>query len=185
MDLLIRSALTLVVVLFGASAGFSVRAGAQSASGPDLTAAYLTNFARFTVWPPEALPAEARLVMCVRGSESVSDALDALTRSQTIAGHALSVRRVKPEDTLQECHLVYATNLDRDEAERLLRETGNRPILTVSDAADFTRKGGIAHFFVEKERLRFAVNPEAADRARLRISSKLLSLSTIVKAGRP
>jgi hypothetical protein len=183
MDLLRRSVATLVAL--AAMPMLADCAFAQSASAPDLTAAYLTNFVKFTVWPAEALPAEAPLVLCVEGSAPVADALEEMTRSQKIAGHPLMVRRVKADDPLQACHVLYAASLARDRADRLLRTTATLPILTVSDSADFTRRGGIVHFFVEKERLRFAVNPDAANRAGLRISAKLLSLSTIVRGDRP
>jgi hypothetical protein len=54
------------------------------------------------------------------------------------------------------------------------------PILTLSDTADFAERGGIANFFIDDGRLRFSVNPGAATRARLQISSRLLSLAKIV-----
>jgi hypothetical protein len=55
------------------------------------------------------------------------------------------------------------------------------PTLTVSDLPDFAQSGGIVNFIVEDERMRFVINTDAADRARLRFSSKLLSLARIVK----
>ena len=57
----------------------------------------------------------------------------------------------------------------------------NTPTLTVSDGAAFAEAGGTANFFVEDQKMRFAINPEAAERARLRVSSKLLSLAKLVK----
>ena len=38
--------------------------------------------------------------------------------------------------------------------------------------------------FIEDGRMRFAINPDAAQRAGLRLSSRLLSLAKIVKEGR-
>jgi hypothetical protein len=183
MGVLIRLVVSLAA--FGALVLFAPRTSAQSASAPDLTAAYLTNFVKFTVWPDEALPADAPLVLCVEGSARVADALEEITRSQKIAGHPLIVRRVKANDPLQTCHVLYASALARARADRLLQTTATLPILTVSDSTEFTRRGGIVSFFVEKERLRFAVNPDAANRAGLRISAKLLSLSTIVRGNQP
>ena len=52
---------------------------------------------------------------------------------------------------------------------------------SVSDCARFARLGGVANFFVEDGRLRFAVNVDAARRASLHISSRMLMLATIVK----
>ena len=52
--------------------------------------------------------------------------------------------------------------------------------MTVGNAPGFTRQGGIINFIMQDNRVRFEINPEAADRAGLRISSKLLQLATIV-----
>ena len=70
----------------------------------------------------------------------------------------------------------------RNQAQELVRDVGG-PILTVS-AARFAERGGVANFFVDGGRMRFAVNPGAAERARLRISSRLLTLAKLVRDGR-
>jgi hypothetical protein len=54
-------------------------------------------------------------------------------------------------------------------------------VLTVSDGDTFAALGGIAQLFVENERMRFAINGAAADRAQIHLSSKLLNLARMVK----
>jgi hypothetical protein len=55
------------------------------------------------------------------------------------------------------------------------------PVLAVSEFGPFTAMGGTTNLFVEDGRIKFAVNLEAANRAKLRISSRLLSLAKLVK----
>jgi hypothetical protein len=55
------------------------------------------------------------------------------------------------------------------------------PILTISDVDQFARIGGMAQLYVEDGRLRFRVNLDTTKRSRLQLSSKLLSLATIVQ----
>ena len=64
--------------------------------------------------------------------------------------------------------------------ETLLREA-RATALTVSDAADFTARGGVIRLFTEKNRLRFVINLDNAHRAGLRISSNLLRLASSVE----
>jgi len=54
-------------------------------------------------------------------------------------------------------------------------------ILTVGEAEDFTSEGGIVRFVLDAGRVRLEFNLDAADEAKLRISSKLLSLAKIVR----
>jgi hypothetical protein len=49
--------------------------------------------------------------------------------------------------------------------------------LVVGESTDFAERGGGIQFFLEDNRLRFAVNVDAVQRSGLRISSKLLALA--------
>jgi hypothetical protein len=162
-------------VLFG-----GVQLEAQSVSAPALTAAFLFNFVRFTTWPADVLANGTAIVVCVSGDDRVAESLVQLTRDKKVEGHALSVRRTDLRRPLTGCHLVYAAALDWASTQELVRAASGRPILTVSDASDFARRGGVANFFLIEGQMRFAVNPAAADRARLRISSRLLTLGSVV-----
>ena len=53
-------------------------------------------------------------------------------------------------------------------------------ILTVADMPGFASAGGSIEFVLEENHVRFAINPGAAMRSRLKISSKLLALARIV-----
>jgi hypothetical protein len=50
-------------------------------------------------------------------------------------------------------------------------------VLTVGEADNFTASGGIISFVREGNKIRFQINEQAAHDARLKISSKLLSLA--------
>jgi hypothetical protein len=54
-------------------------------------------------------------------------------------------------------------------------------ILTVGEIQGFPDDGGVINFRLEDSRVRFEINLEAAGRAHLRISSRLLSLAQAVK----
>ena len=57
-------------------------------------------------------------------------------------------------------------------------------MLTVSDAAAFTEKGGIIQFKLIENKVRFRINADAASSAGLTVSSKLLSLAIDVTGSR-
>ncbi len=48
------------------------------------------------------------------------------------------------------------------------------PILTVGTADSFLERGGMIHLFREENKFKFSASREAAERANLRLSSKLL-----------
>jgi hypothetical protein len=59
----------------------------------------------------------------------------------------------------------------------LLHDARTRPILTVGESETFLRAGGIVNFFMDDGKVRFEINQDAASRAQLRISSRLLRLA--------
>src|SRR5690242_10131022 len=89
-----------VLALFVGS--WIVTTGAQTASLPALTAAFLVNFAKFTEWPADHLGPSAPLEFCVADAP-VADALQAAAAGRAISGHLLVVNRVKESDSLRGC----------------------------------------------------------------------------------
>ena|SRR5688572_15109563 len=156
---------------------------AQVATAPEVKAAYLLNFVKFTTWPAGVAPDGADLTMCVIGDERVLVALDEVTHGQRIEGRGIIVVALADQDDARGCHLVYASGLRADREQSLVDATRGRPILTASDSGTFMKRGGVAAFHIAGGRMKFSVNPSAAERAQLRISSRLLSLAVIVKDG--
>lgn len=158
---------------------------AQQPSAPQLVAAFLLNFVKFTTWPEASLPAGARIVICVLDDDRVADALTQITIGKSVSGHPIEVRGATRRSVPSGCQMVYSGDLDRRRARQLIEVTSGLPILTVGVSSDFAELGGVANFFVDSGRMRFAVNTRAADRSQLRISSKLLSLARIVQHDGP
>jgi hypothetical protein len=156
-------------------------AGAQSASEPTLKAAFLYNFAKLTEWPSDALPVNAPLQLCIAGDWRVAKALEETSKNRDVDGHPLLVRKMDLQGPIQSCHVLYADDLDAKRTAQLLDRLKGIPVLTVSDFDSFAQLGGAANLLIEDGRMRFAVNADAAQRNKLRLSSRLLSLAKMVK----
>jgi uncharacterized protein DUF4154 len=84
---------------------------------------------------------------------------------------------------LRHCQVLYVSGIDQKRVTQLLAAVQDSPVFTVSDDGHFAERGGVAELIVQKDRMRFAINTDAAQRARLQLSSKLLTLAIIVKDG--
>jgi hypothetical protein len=154
---------------------------AQGSPESALKAAFLYNFVKFAGWPRVTAPPDSALKLCVLGDEAVGIALEQTVKDRQVDGHALTVASVKVEDPLGSCHVLYVTGLDRRSSVRLLERVKAAPVFTVSDLDMFAALGGVAQLFVENGKMRFALNPASAQRAGIRLSSKLLALAKVVK----
>lgn len=138
-------------------------------------AAFLYNFFKYVEWPPAA-PQEGSLWICVAGRNPFGSVLEETVEGETLNGRPLDTRVIlEPEPG---CHMVFVP--EGAAAPAYLRAVRGTPTLTVGERSDFIEAGGMVRFFIADGNVRFAINPAAADRAKLRISSRLLQLAQIV-----
>jgi len=171
-----RVLIALVAALLATRGG----AAGQAVTQPALRAAFLYNFAKFTEWPTDGAPA-GPLRLCVVDDNAVEGALGELVGSSLINGRAVTVSRGASGSRLRSCNVLYLGEVASDRAAAIIDELQGAPVLTVSNGDDFVRGGGMVGLFVEDGRMRFAINPDAAQRAGVRLSSRLLKLAKILK----
>jgi len=157
-------------------------ARAQDAPEPSLKAAFIYNFAKFTEWPADGLPANAAFNACVLGDQAIADALERTVKDRTLSGHAVGVMRVQIGGPLRTCHLLYVSGVSAVQIAAIVASLRGTPVLTIGDLDDFGRLG-IAHIFVENGKWRFNIDLELAKRSRLQLSSRLLALAVRVHDG--
>lgn len=144
--------------------------------------AFLYNFTKFVEWPPDSFrDPGAPLAICIVGHDPFSPDLEGDLRTRTAAGHPVEVRTLRPTDTLSMCHMVFIPVTEKDQADKIVKGLKGASTLTVGESEGFAALGGIINLTVEGNTVHFEVNQLAAERAGLKISSKLLSLAKIVK----
>jgi len=144
----------------------------------EVKAAMLYKFAGFIEWP--GLPVGAPLCIGVLGNDPFGPALERAVQGKSTNGRPFVVRRFKTAQGTGHCQIVFVGSSEK----KVLRETLDRlrrePVLTVGDSPGFCEDGGIINLELTDNHVHFQINPEAAELARLVVSSKLLSLASIV-----
>jgi hypothetical protein len=174
----LRLALNLVLaVLIMASA-----APGQEIDAEQFKAAFLFNVAQFVEWPPGAFKGSADPVVgCILGESSLGSLLKRAASSNLVGDRKFVVRRVSDVRQSDGCHILFVSSSERKRWRSILDGTKSRGVLTVGETEGFALQGGVVNFKREGDRIRIQINLEAAEEEKLRISSKLLSLSQIVK----
>jgi hypothetical protein len=144
-------------------------------------AAFLYNFAKFVEWPDGTFAnSTSALTVCVLGKDPFGKVLDDAILGKRIAEHPAILARAKRIQDLPECQIIFVSASDSPQLPEILRELHGRKALVVGETENFAGSGGAIQFVLEANRVRFAINTDAADRAGLKVSSKLLALATIV-----
>ena len=154
-------------------------AAAQDVTEPALKAAFIYNFAKFTEWPADVMSTAAPLHLCVLGDPAIGDALERVVQGRTLAGHGIEVSRAESAGPPRAgCHILYVSGVTAEQAASSSPASVTRRSSRSAMSSGFTQLGGMAQFFFKHGQLRFSVQVEAARRARLQISSRLLALAT-------
>jgi hypothetical protein len=144
--------------------------------------AVLYNFTKFVEWPVSSFrDPRAPLAICIVGHDPFSADLEGELRTRTVGEHPVDVRKLRSTDTLGVCHVVFIPVTEKAEAGKIVKGLQGSSTLTVGETKGFAAEGGIINLMVEENSVHFEINQLAAERAGLKISSKLLSLARIVK----
>lgn len=150
----------------------------------EVKAAFLYNFAKFVEWPADAWASPKQpFTFCVFGKDPFGRALDDAIAGKTIVDRPTTVARARQVHELTGCQIVFISTSEAQKWPEIVAALRGRNVLIVGESEDFASSGGTIQFVLEGNHIRFAINPDAADRARLKISSKLLALAVVVHDG--
>jgi hypothetical protein len=167
-------------VLFGP--GHMPEALAQAPREYEIKAAFIYNFIKFVEWPAQALPdTSPTITIGVLGRGPFGGALESLN-GKTVKGKRLVVRQLTGTREIGSVHVLFVSASERDSLDQIVSAARGANVLTVGEMAGFARSGGIINLTTQSNKIRFEINPEAAERAGLRISSQLLRLAKVVRA---
>ncbi|HEY5039524.1 MAG TPA: YfiR family protein [bacterium] len=168
--------LGLVLPVFGQISEYAVKA------------AYLFNFAKFVEWPTGTFQGETSpIIIGVLGEDPFGDDLDRIIEDKSVNGHSIRLKRFGVFDGIQipqlrRCQILFIAYSEKDHLSVILQVLRGAPVLTVSEIGKFPLSGGMILFDQEGQRITLGINPKTAQRAQLKISSKLLHVAKIYKS---
>jgi hypothetical protein len=149
-------------------------------------AAFLYKFLMYTEFPASAFPDPAApLVIGVAGADDLARDLSRLVAGRTINRHPLLVRPVRDHDPLDGMHLLFVGGDDPGRLARLPKAGQGAPMLVVTEAENGLQHGSVINFRIVAERVRFDVSLDAADKNKIKLSSRLLTVANHVQKGAP
>jgi len=157
--------------------------GAPSPAGEyPLKAVFLFNFVQFVEWPASAFAdSKAPIILGIVGRDPFGAVLDNTIKGEKVNGRPLEIRRLKADEDLAACHVVFFSRSGKEDAAGLVQKLEGRPVLTVGEIEGFAELGGVINFVMVDRKVRFEVNPQAAAQQGVKISSRLLQLGRVVE----
>lgn len=147
-----------------------------------IKAAFIYNLANFVTWPAQSFEdPQAPFRICVLGDDSLAPFIEQVVAGENIAGRPIAVERLTAPSNIPPCQILFVGEKARGILRSSLAAVADQPTLTVSDIPAFIHQGGMVNLVKKRKRLRLEIDPKAASRNGLIISSKLLKLARIVE----
>jgi YfiR/HmsC-like len=142
-----------------------------------IKAAFIRNFAHYVTWPEDAFTdIRSPWRICILGRDNFGEALDETLAGRSEKGRSFEIHRANALNELPACQIIYIAYDNPAKRRAVLNELKDQPVLTVGDAPDFLREGGIIRFDVG-ERVHMSVNLDRAREDALAIQTKMLEVS--------
>ena len=142
-----------------------------------IKSAIILNFIRYTEWPKDSFNSDAdNINVCIYTNAEMEKAFSK-SNGKKINDRKINIRTIYRLKSLVECHVLYADNLDRDQASRTFSSVSKKPVLTISDQESPANNAGIINLIKNEGKLRFEISREKSTSSNLKLSSRLLKLS--------
>ena len=147
----------------------------------EVKAACLYNFLKYVEWPAQAFAAaDNPWTIGVLGEDPFGKWLEKAVGDKIVNGKKIVIRRAAQLEDVTPCQLLFLSQSEKGRVKKVLAKLQGTSILTVSECDTFAEQGGIINFLMSGEKIRFEINLNAAQRAGLKMSPKLLNVARIV-----
>jgi len=143
-------------------------------------AAFIYNFSQFVEWPADAFAGtDAPFVVAIVGADPFNGALEHAMANKSVGDRPMVVKHFKSVDNLEPCQILFIPSTQDDALASILARVGKSPTLTVGDSDAFMPAGGAIGLMLEDGHMRFQLDPDVLDAARLKASAKLMKLARV------
>jgi hypothetical protein len=182
----VRAPARAAAFLLLACAGTSGAPGADPGPPPsfehEVKASFVYTVAKFVDWPEGAFETpESPLIFGILGDDPIEDPLQRATNGKSVGGHPVVVMRVDEAKDPARCHVLFIGRSEAARVDGVIGRLGDASVLTVGEFDRFAQRGGILRLKLDENMVRFEINVDAAERAHLQISSKILKLGKVIR----
>jgi uncharacterized protein DUF4154 len=146
-----------------------------------LKAAFVYKLMSFVEWPAGSVG--DHVIVGFAGEGPWAAALTALVHGKRLRTFPIEVRDVHSQSEMRTCNVLIVAYPDSSRRREALLHVRNMSVLTIGDGEDFARMGGVIALVPRENTFQLAVNPRAAARANIKISSKLLTMAKLLSGG--
>ncbi len=150
-----------------------------------ITVGFIYNFTHFIRWPAaDQGGAKTAFVIAVVGDPAMRAQMAVLERGPyRVDNRPIRVESVTDPGAIPDCSILFIGRAATGQVAAILRQLGKRAVLTIGDSPGLAKRGVAINVYRQRERVRFAINPGALERAGLVAEAQLFDVARIVTTG--
>ena len=196
--------LAVLILLWAGVTAAGPAYGQNPDKGPteyEMKAAFIYNYLKYTVWPEDKVKLNDEEKKKIQASPIVVGVIgkDPFDKAwKKIEGKKVNERKIvirqlgefdklsiKPDkskgpysrEDLAKCRVLFICPSEEKNLLKIIGLVKTSSVLTVGQTSGFLKKGGVVNFLMEKKKVRFEINLDAAKSAQLQIKTTVLKLA--------
>ncbi len=153
-------------------------ASAQAQDELAVRAAFVFNLTKYVDWPH----GRSQLTIGFVGDGPMGEILKQTLDGKTSDARLIDVLLAPSDSALERCDLVYVAYSSSRKNREVIERLRNREVLTVGETDAFARDRGMIGLVKKGNQIQIQINLEAARVAGIKVSSRLLSVATVINA---
>lgn len=174
---MLKKLLVLVAIL---ALGVRVQAARITDDRPmyEIHSMLMFNFLKYIEWPASAQNGD--FVIAVVGDDDVYNTLSKYYSARKINGQNVVIKNYGSVESIQNAHVVYLASGKSNQFDDLKAKFSGKPTLLITDHAGLGKKGSNINFRVISGKLKFEINKEAFNQAKLKVASQLEAMAIMI-----
>ncbi len=141
---------------------------------------FIYNFSKYVEWPADMK--DGNFVIGIYGEyPKLTEELKKMSSSRKRGNQPFEITSYSGTNNISECHILYVASGSSDNIDKLVKEIAGKNVLLVTDGQGLAKQGAGISFFDADNKQRMEINPSNVEKSKLKISSQLLALATVVK----
>lgn len=140
---------------------------------------YVYNFMKYVEWPEEESTGD--FIIGLIGDSKIKEDLIVLANHKKLKGRKIVFKVFDKVEDITYCHLIYVSSSKSSSIKVINKKFASKPMLIVGEREESVYKGAALSFLTtDEDELKFDINKKEIESHKLKISSSLIKLGTLI-----
>ena len=144
---------------------------------------FLYNVCVYAEWPAAAFAAnDSPIVIGIVGKDPFGESMTKIFGENTAQKRKIEIKKFDAVKNIKDCHILFLPATEKENLAAALAKLKGTNTLLIGESEGLGAKGAVLNLLIEdKQKVKVEFNADAAERAGIKLSSKLVKLTKPVQ----